>query len=103
MKVKKYVCSDKCYTSLLPLTDCDDIDFECAFAVAGLGPCNICKRECIDDSEWLTCYVCDAKFHCECRYEDPDAYKVIKDNKYIATCSDVCDIRLMPFNGFKFT
>ena len=50
----------------------------------------------------MPCYVCDGRFHCECRYEDVDAYKVITDNKYIATCSDVCDMKLMPFNGFKF-
>jgi len=99
---KMYVCSEKCQSSLLPFSACDNVDFLCALHGEGLYPCNVCKRDCLDGMYCLQCDVCDDWFHVDCKYDDADAYDVIVDNHYEVICSDACFMKLLPFNGFKF-
>ena len=87
---------------LIPLTKCNDIEFECVMEYRAENFCSICNEGCLEGMNNLKCDICFGHLHAECRYEDPDAYNVIKDNKMLVTCSDKCDFSIMPFAKHKF-
>ena len=61
-----FVCSRKCSSSLIALTQNDNIDFYSALEGEGEFPCGRCKRDCLDKTPCISCSICDRWFHFEC-------------------------------------
>ena len=87
-----YVCSQKCYNSILPFCDLDNIDLISTFYgnIYNRNPCKKCKRDCIEHfMDYVQCVVCGSRTHLECAdvQYSPEEYDYI--------CSEKC---LFPFS-----
>ena len=85
-----FICGDKCYLSLLPLSNADAIDFVCYLHGDGLYPCAKCKRDCLDGMNCLQCETCDKWSHLECTIYDIDDFQSILDYGDDFYCNDMC-------------
>ena len=61
-----YICSDKCYLSLLPFAFSNDINFFSAIFGEGEFPCSKCHKDCLEYSPCIECSICGLWTHYEC-------------------------------------
>ena len=61
-----FICGHKCWNAVLPLSQCDNIDFYSALYGEGDFPCGKCKRDCLDYPACICCSTCGTWDHFEC-------------------------------------
>ena len=61
-----FICSNKCWNFVLPLSQCDDIDFFSALFGEGEFPCGKCNRDCLKHTVCICCSTCNTWDHFEC-------------------------------------
>lgn len=93
LKNHNYVCSSKCYLSLLPLTSVDEIDFFSALFGENKYPCGHCNRDCLEMTPCIQCSICDDWIHYQCSNLNESEFLT---NSYYF-CSRECEISLLPF------
>ena len=88
-----FVCSRKCSSSLLALSQTDNIDFFSALFGEGKYPCGRCSRDCLDETPCISCSICDRWYHFECSNLTVNEF----NNISYYFCSAACEICLLPF------
>ena len=61
-----FICDRKCLNTILPFTQCDDIDFFSALYGEKEFPCGKCGRDCLDQTPCKQCSTCGVWDHFEC-------------------------------------
>ena len=61
-----FICSNKCHSTILPLSQCNDIDFFSALFGENEFPCGKCKRDCLKQTACIQCSICGTWDHFEC-------------------------------------
>ena len=94
-----FICSNKCYSSALPLQCSDDIDFYSAISGESLYPCVKCKRDCVEEMACIQCSACSVWCHHICSNLTNEEFR----HKKFFYCSSQCEnvnISFLPFNHF---
>ena len=93
---QSYICSSKCYNSVLPFYCSDDIDFNSAIFGDGLYPCVKCKRDCVETMACIQCSICEVWCHHVC--------STLSNEEFVNTkfffCGSQCEnmnISFLPF------
>ena len=89
---KSFCCSDKCHISYLPFHNSNDIELASSIWGDGSHLCKFCNNDCLDETDYLTCIVCESFFHKTCLQESPSKNFV---------CSNKCYQQMLPFSKMK--
>ncbi len=89
-----FICSNKCYNSILPFSTMDNIGVVTTSLGDGKLSCKKCKRDCVQSHiECVKCMNCDAWFHQMCT-------NVTGLDTNFFLCSPRCSMKIMSFSNF---
>lgn len=88
-----FICSCKCSLSLLPFSECDNIDFFSALFGDSKYLCGKCSRDCLEQTACIQCSICEKWDHFEC---SGLSVKEFKCNDYYFCCKS-CEVSVLPF------
>ena len=97
-----FLCSYKCFNSILPFASISDKDFLKTNAHRIRNPCGKCASACfVKASPCICCNMCSSWYHLKCtKLSNLDYDNIIRNcNTYY--CNRKCELKTMPFNMIK--
>ena len=92
-----FICDRKCCNSILPLSQCDSIDFFDSIFGNNEYPCGKCTKDCVSQAACIQCSVCKVWNHFEC--SGISVFEFHHNDYYF--CSKACELCLFPFSAVE--
>ena len=89
-----FICSNKCYNSVLPFFTVDNIGVISSFLGDGEKICKKCKRDCVQthiECSGSQCTQCQSWYHKSCTNENSQSF----------ICSTKCLVKTLPFSSIS--